>query len=265
MLGCALLKRAVTLVDDHPHTEAQNMTHEELSRRIVEALGLTEDPIAIYYSNEKPAGAFEWEEKSPHFCTIAGLSVVRKGTPLAINGDHPGCGGASFFLGWVKDVMPHFAEFLSQDETGKGERYKKTPEIAQAFIDNRNFVPANGRYCVFQKLKDLNQEITPEVVIFFADADGISGLVWLANYGRKNQAVIAPFSAGCGSIVSEARAQALENEPKAVLGTFDPSARPWVEKNQLSFSAPWSLFSEMVENLPGSFVEIDPWLKIKGR
>jgi uncharacterized protein (DUF169 family) len=193
------------------------------------------------------------------------MTAVRRGTPLAVDGENPGCGGATFFLGWNKEMQPGFEEFLSHNAEGKGERYKKTPKIAKAFIENRRFVPANGRYCIFQRFEDLPDEITPEVIVFYGDADDISGLFWLANYGRKDQAVIAPFSSGCGSVVSEPRSQGLEPEPKAVLGTFDPSARGSVNKNYLTFSAPWRIFAEMLENIPGSFVEIDPWLKLRDR
>lgn len=241
------------------------MTHKEMAEKIKTALGLDEEPIAAYYSDEKPEGAYEWNCTGGHFCTVTPQVAVRKGKPLAINGKTPGCGGTAFFLGWSKEMRPGFEEFLSHDAEGKGERYKKTPEIARAFIENREFVPANGQYCIFQRLIDVPEEITPEVVDFYADADGISGLVWLANYGRKEQAVIAPFTAGCGSLVSEPRAQMLKDKPKAVLGMFDPSARISVEKHLLSFAVPWKMFVEMLENLPGSFVEIEPWTKIRNR
>jgi len=241
------------------------MTHKEMAQPMSQALGLEEEPIAVYYADEKPEAAFEWNCKGEHFCNIGRLAVVRKGTPLAVDGQNPGCGGAAFFLGWNKETRTGFEEFLSHDAEGKGERYKKTPEIARAFIENRKFVPANGRYCIFHRLTDVPENITPEVVVFFGDGDDISGLVSLANYGRRENAVIAPFSSGCGSIVSEPRAQALESEPKAVLGMFDPSARGSVNKNHLTFAVPWRMFIEMLENIPGSFVEIEPWVKIKSR
>jgi uncharacterized protein (DUF169 family) len=245
--------------------QERNMTHREMAGRMMKTLGLTEEPIGVYYANEKLEGAFQWDCKGEHFCTIGGLAAVRKGRALVVDGENPGCGGAAFFLGWKDSMAPGFEYFLSHDDQGRGERYKKTPEIARAFIENRAFVPANGRYCVFQQLKDIPDEITPEVVVFFANADGISGLFWLANYGRKEQAVIAPFSAGCGSVVSEPRAQAAEPEPKGVIGMFDPSARSNVDKHLLTFSIPYKMFIEMLDNIPGSFLEIDPWLKLRNR
>ena len=241
------------------------MTHSEMSAHIIEALGLGEELIGVYYADEKLEGAYEWDCKGEHFCHIGGLAKVRKGTPLIVDGERPGCMGAAFFLGWDDSIRPGFECFLSHDEKGHGERYKKTPEIAMAYIKSRHFIPANGRYCIFRQLKDMPESITPEVIICFTDADELGGFVGLANYGRKEQAVIAPFSSGCGSVVNEPRAQAKGEMSKAVMGMFDPSARPHVDKNLLTFSMPYKMFIEMVENIPGSFLEIDPWLGLRNR
>jgi hypothetical protein len=73
------------------------------------------------------------------------------------------------------------------------------------------------------------------------------------------------MSSGCGTIVGEPRAQARESQPKAVLGLFDPTVRPRVEKDYLTFSVPYAMFVEMVENVPGSFLEIEPWLVVRNR
>jgi len=242
------------------------MTHKEMSKKLMEAIGLTEEPLGIYYSESKPENAFEWNGKGEHFCHVSKMSSARAGTPVAVDGNNPGCGGAAFYLGWSSDTRPGFAEFLSHDKEGRGERFKKDPELAQAAIQNRKFVPASGRYCIYQRLSDIPEEITPEVVTIFADADGISGLIWLRSYiSAESQSTIAPFSAGCGSMVGETRAQALQSEPKAVLGMFDPAARQSVEKELLTFSVPYSLFIEMVNDIPGSFLEINPWLRIRNR
>lgn len=242
------------------------MSHKDMSEQLVGALGLAEAPIAIYYADEKPEGAFEWNCNGEHFCHVGRLASVRKGTPMVVDGENPGCGGAAFFLGWQKDMRPGFEYFLSHDSEGRGERFRKTPELVLEMLKTRTFVPANGRYCVFQRLSDLSDDITPEVVAVFAEPDEVGALVFLANYGRsESDAVVSPWSSACGSLVTEPRAQALKPNPKAVIGLFDPSVRPRVEKNYLTFAAPYAMFVEMVENIPGSFLEIVPWLEIRDR
>ena len=249
-----------------PHWKDTNVIHREMANRVVDALGVSEPPIAVYYAHEMPEGAFEWNCQGPHFCPVGRLAAVRKGTPLSIDGENPGCGGAAFFLGWRREMRPGFEYFLSHDDEGHGERFKKTPELVRKMLAKRKFVPANGRYCIFQRLEDVPDEVTPEVMTIFAEPDQIGALVFLANYDRPgDDAVISPFSSSCGSIVTEPRAQASEPVPKAVIGMFDVAARPEIEKNHLTFSAPYSRFLEMVEHIPGSFLEIEPWLNLKNR
>lgn len=236
-----------------------------MAESIVGALGLSEAPIAVYYADEKPEGAFEWDGRS-HFCLIGRLAEARKGTPLAVNGENTGCGGSANFLGWDDSFRPGFEYFLSHDEEGKGERFKKTPELARAMIRDRVFVPASGRYCMFQRLADLPEDVQPEVVVMFADPDEVSGLVVLANYGRAgSNEVIAPMTSGCGSIVNEPRVQAKNPQPKAVLGMFDAAARPKMEKQFLTFSVPYAVSTEIVGNIRGSFLEIEPWTGMRDR
>lgn len=242
------------------------MTHKELTSRVSEAIGKLPPPVAVYYTDERLEGAFEWNCKGEHFCHIGRMAAVRAGKPMVIDSKNPGCMGAARFLGWNPVTMPGFEYFLSHNDEGKGERFKKTPELARSFMVNFDFVPASGAYCVFQRLEDVPDEITPEVIIFFGEADHISGLHLLANYGRSGKdAVITPFTSGCGSMVAEPRAQMSNPEPKAVLGLFDPAARPKEDKKYLTLSVPYKMFIEMVENIPESFLEIEPWISIKNR
>ncbi len=242
------------------------MTHKELSEKITEAIGTLPPPVAVYYTNDAIAGAFEWNCQGPHFCHIGRLGAVRSGKPMVIHKDNPGCMGAAKFLGWEPNTRPGFEYFLSHDEEGKGERFKKTPELARSFIESFEYVAAKGDYCVFQRLQDVPESVEPEVVIFFAEPDQFSGLFWLANYGRTGKdAVIAPMTSGCGSIVSEPRAQIGKPEPKGIIGMIDPAARPKEDKRYLTISFTYGMLIEMVETIPGSFLEIEPWTKLKER
>ena len=242
------------------------MTHKDMTDRITNAMGTLPPPVAVYYTDEKPEGVFEWNCKGDHFCHIGRLGAVRAGKPLAVDSRNPGCMGAAQFLGWAKNTSPGFEYFLSHDDEGHGERFKKTPEMARSFIESFEFVPATGSYCVFQRLEDVPDDIEPEVVALFAETDQLAALYWLANYGRPGKdAVVAPMTSGCGSIVSEPRAQALKSEPQGVLGMFDVAARPKDDKRYLALSVPYKMFIEMVENIPGSFLEIEPWMTLRNR
>ena len=103
-------------------------------------------------------------------------------------------------------------------------------------------------------------------VIFFATADVLSCLFTLANFDEAtSQGVIAPFGAGCGSIIYHPLVESKSPHPRAVLGMFDVSARPFVDGNVLTFTVPWSKFVTMVGNMEESFLTTDSWKKLRMR
>ena len=73
-------------------------------------------------------------------------------------------------------------------------------------------------------------EDNPDAVIFYARPEVLSGFFTLANFDQAdpNGGVICPFGSGCNSIVHYPWLEQQKAKPKAVLGMFDPSARPCV-------------------------------------
>jgi len=49
------------------------------------------------------------------------------------------------------------------------------------------------------------------------------------------------------------------------MGLFDPSARPYVEKNLMTFAVPFGLFTRMAGNIPESFLTTRTWGTIRKR
>lgn len=112
----------------------------------------------------------------------------------------------------------------------------------------------------------LEESDEPDVVVFFAQPDVLSGLFTLANFdvGELN-GVFSPFSAGCGSIVQYPYLEKESDCPRAVVGMFDISARPFVPEDVLSFSVPMNKFITMVDNMQESFLITPSWGKIQMR
>jgi hypothetical protein len=77
--------------------------------------------------------------------------------------------------------------------------------------------------------------------------------------------VIAPFGSGCASIVQYPYLETKSARPRAVIGMFDVSARPYVNKDKLSFAAPMSKFKRMVDNMEESFLITPSWARIQKR
>jgi len=96
--------------------------------------------------------------------------------------------------------------------------------------------------------------------------DVLSGLFTLANYDEvEANGVIAPFGAGCGSIIHHPYLETKSKRPRCVIGLFDISARPYVPPEVLTFSMPMSKFTRMVDNMEESFLITGSWKKIQKR
>jgi hypothetical protein len=148
----------------------------------------------------------------------------------------------------------------------EGERYKKTPQIVREAFAKVPVFRAPARYAIFKRWDRLEPSDAPGVVIFFASPDVLSGLFTLAGFDETRiEAVIAPFGAGCATIAEYPYLQGEMENPRAVLGLFDVSARPFVEEDVLTFAVPIAKFERMVGNMDESFLTTESWTKVRRR
>ena len=224
-------------------------------------------PIAFYYTDRVPS-AEEIKPTSGHRCLICDLAQVGKGKAIYFSADSVGCPGGKRYLGFTREIMPDFEYFLSCGIPGKleGERYKKSPELVKEVMKKAPHFEAPANFIVFKRWDMLEETDDPEVVIFFAQPDVLSGLFTLANFDEAEpDGVFAPFGAGCGSIVQYPYLEKDSGRPRGVLGMFDISARPCVPEETLTFSFPIGKFTRMIDNMEESFLITDSWSKVKKR
>jgi len=201
-------------------------------------------------------------------CVIAALSLVRKGRALCFDAESIGCSGGQECLGFRETGEPDDKYFLSSGIPGKvrGERYKKTPEIAAEWLRLMPSFKAPARFIVFKRWESLNELDEPDVVVFFACPDVLSGLFTLVNFEEaESNDVFAPFTSGCGSVVLYPFLEKDSVRPRAVIGLFDVSARRFVPENTLSFSVSMRKFERMVRNMEESFLSTNSWKAIQKR
>jgi hypothetical protein len=77
--------------------------------------------------------------------------------------------------------------------------------------------------------------------------------------------VFAPFGAGCSSVIQYPYIEGRSGRPRAVIGLFDVSARPFVPGEVLTFSVPMIKFTRMIQNVEESFLITDSWRKVQER
>jgi hypothetical protein len=223
-------------------------------------------PLVFYYTGD--AGGIELARPRGWQCLICALARVREGHSLAFDVEAVACGGGKHYLGFVPELRPGFEHFLSCGIPGEmeGERYKKSPELVKALMGNMAPFEAPAPYLIFKRWDRLEAGDEPAVVVFFAPPDVLSGLFTLAGYAEaRPEAVMAPFSSGCGSIVYYPYQEIGSNQPRAVLGMFDVSARPCVSPNLLTLAVPWPKFEGMVADMDESFLITDSWRKVRAR
>ncbi len=224
-------------------------------------------PIIFYYTDEaKSAEAVK--PGSAARCIIGALAKVRQGKSLRFDTRAIGCPGGRRYLGFTTEIRPSFEYFLSCGIPGEmeGERYKKSPEIVKQAMQYTPPFKAPARFIVFKRWDNLEKADKPEAVIFFAKPDVLSGLFTLANFDETEpNGVIAPFGSSCSSIVYYPHIESSSPRPRAVLGMFDVSARPFIPENTLTFTVPFKKLVTMMDNAEQSFLTTHSWKVIQKR
>jgi uncharacterized protein (DUF169 family) len=224
-------------------------------------------PVAYWYTDEV-SKEDRRDSRDEEHCVIASFDRVRQGHAFVYGKDSPGCRGWARYTGFSQTLRPKFEYFLSCGIPGEmeGERYKKSPELVQRYLEARPPFEAPARWFVCKRWDKVAPAERPFAVIFFAPPDVLSGLFALANYDRADpDGVITPMGSGCSQIVGYPWAEAQSAAPRCVLGMFDVSARPQVREGELTFAVPFARFERMVANMDESFLITPSWDRVRAR
>ncbi len=224
-------------------------------------------PVTFYYTDEEGHAELAKRGSIPR-CVIGAIAKVREGRPFSFDVESIGCLGGRKYLGFTTHIRDDFEYFLSCGIPGKvrGERYKKSPELVKEAVSLAPSFKAPARFAVFKRWDMLEKSDNPEVVIFFAQPDVLSGLFTLSNFDEAEpNGVFVPFGSGCSSIIQYPYLEKNSARPRGVIGMFDPSARPYVPSAAITFSVPMKKFARMIDNMEESFLTTDTWKAIQKR
>jgi uncharacterized protein (DUF169 family) len=251
-----------------------------------DTLGLTEEPMGLLYTPVEPEagispqqailptaemeaeGSVDWEATFANFsCVIGMLWRARKlGKPAYFDQARFGCLGGAFYLGFLKPQLEFITHYVSTGipNVMEGECYLDSPQAVRRFFETLDPRPAPAQFCVFKHLSKFTPDEKPEVVIFFARAETISGLNQLATFVTNDfEAVQSPFGAGCSNIVAWPLKYLERGQLKAVLGGWDPSDRKFLKPDEITFAVPYEMFQRMVSRWRDSFLTKEAWKTVR--
>ena len=194
-------------------------------------------------------------------CFFKGLQAAREGTPISLSVDVIGCGGGKLYTGFT-DMPEHVPNYVSITE-----KYKRTPEMVADYVKRLEMPRATKPYLNFVRIDKAESFEGFEGVMFYATPDMLAGLCGWAFYDTNEpEAVVARFGSGCSTVVSMTVVENARNGHRCFLGLFDPSVRPRVGKDELSFTVPMSRFTAMMDTMRECFLfGSHAWEKIKSR
>ena len=196
-------------------------------------------PVAFGYSDK----AVTEVRKIPR-CMIGAIRKVCDGEPLTLSADNVLCGGGGLYTAFtpMPDRVPVFVS-----ET---ERYKQTKEQVKEYIDRLGIRLSEKPYLNFVRMDHIDNLDEVEGILFFATPDVLSGLCSWAFYDNNDDdTVCTRFASGCCSIVTFAAKENAKGGRRCFIGLLDPSARPLVPKDELTFTIPACRFKEMMNTM----------------
>lgn len=199
-------------------------------------------PVAFGY-NDTPV---EEIRKIPR-CMIGAIRKVCDGQALTLSDDNVLCGGGSLYTRFAP-MQERIPRFVSEQE-----HYKQTPEQVKMYVSRLGISLTEKPYLNFVRMDKLASLDDAEGILFFATPDVLSGLCSWAFYDNDaDDAVCTRFASGCCGIVTFAVNENRKQGRSCFIGMLDPSARPLVPANELTFVIPMHRFNEMMQTMEQS-------------
>ena len=120
-------------------------------------------PVAVIFTDDKPAGALQFQE-GRRGCVVSLLHAAAKGGKTAVfDRETTPCRGGTIGLefadAWADpDGMAYFLSVGGGPDGREGEGYLKTPEVAREFMAHMGAFSEPHRYRVLKPLPDVDPD-----------------------------------------------------------------------------------------------------------
>ena len=252
----------------------------------LELLGLSEEPVGIFFTDDQPEEGFaprpmplptrekeikgdvDWQLTFSNFsCVIGHVLRARKLNKVAyVSAEQFGCPGCAFWLGFMAPQAETIIHYVSTGIPGRmeGELYCDSPDALRRIQNDIDPEPAPAKFCVAKPLSLFTGDERPELVVFFARPETLCGLHQLATFVTNDPEVVAsPWGAACTNMVTWPYKYLARGENRAVLGGWDPSARKFFSTDELTFTVPYQMFTQMLKRQSESFLTTPTWATVQ--
>jgi len=231
------------------------------------ALATDLHPVGFGFRATRPTGAVSLKSKGQG-CVMPLIFSAAKGKTVAIDASTTGWPCSAYYLGYADWIFPGIECYLSDGlPTRECERFIASPEQARQYLERLRIDPPSTGVAVFEPLSRAAEDDRPEVVIFFADADRLSALVFLAHFHDPSvdDRIVAPFASACAAVTTFPLKIARTGQHKAVWGMHDIAARARLPRELMSFAVPLSLAERMHADMDKSFLGASKWQALSKR
>lgn len=224
-----------------------------------------DDPLAIQYAAAPPEAALT-PATAGHSCILNYMRLARsRRMAAAFTPETTACMGGKVYLGYLlppPDRIAHFVTTGYQD--GPGERYLPDPASMHRFFKDLDIQPAPAPCCIVRPAGTLKAGDRPDLYCFHARGETLSGLMTLACFALDDHhAVVSPFGSGCANVFAWPLHYQRKGEKKAVLGGADPSCRPYLKTDELTFTVTANILEAMLVAYPQSFLMGKTWAGVR--
>ena len=151
-------------------------------------------PILFYYSDTPVASP-----ENTNGCMFKLLVKAKQGQNITLSKDTVTCGGGRHYAGFAP-LQERVYTFVSEKE-----RYKATPRDVAEYVAKLDVQLTDKKYLNFVRIDHDVSFGNMEGLLFFANPDILSGLAtWAYFDNNAEDAVSAPFGAGCATVISYA-------------------------------------------------------------
>ncbi len=224
-----------------------------------------EEPLALLHTAKVPDRA-HLPKVSGHSCLLNFMRLARlRKTPFCFTAETTACMGGKVYLGFLLPPPERVAHFVTTGfQGGQGERYLPGPESMYRFFADLDMQPSSAPCWLVCPASTLADEEKPELFCFHARGEALSGLMMLTCFALDDHhGVLAPFGSGCANIFAWPLHYRRKGLKKAVLGGADPSCRPYLKTDEMTFTVTAEVLDAMLDAYPQSFLMGNMWSAVR--